>query len=138
MAPEKVVDVGGTITSLAVGQDLDAPIIALGSWLAAEDGGTLHLLSAPNLEVRAVIEAGPVLGVAMADINRDGSDEILVGTQDGYLRAFNLQGQKVLEWAVGDFQLAENGAIFAYDDGEKIVVAFAVAGGFRVLAIGDE
>ncbi|MDP7040526.1 MAG: hypothetical protein QGI45_15315 [Myxococcota bacterium] len=138
VAPEKVVDVGGTITSLAVGQDLDAPIIALGSWLAAEDGGTLHLLSAPSLEVRAVIEAGPVLGVAMADINRDGSDEILVGTQDGYLRAFNLQGLKVLEWAAGDFQLAENGAIFAYDDGEKIVVAFAVAGGFRVLAIASE
>jgi hypothetical protein len=65
----------------------------------------------------------------------DGLDEVIVGTQDGYLKAFDLQGEELLKWSAGDFQMAENGAIFTHQDGDQTLVAFAVAGGFRVVAI---
>ena len=133
--PQRVADVAGTITSLAVGARGVEPVVAVGSWFPAQDGASVHLLAADTLDVLAAIDAGPVLGVAMADLDRDGIDEVLVGTQDGYLKAFDLQGEELLQWSAGDFQMAENGAIFTHQDGDQTLVAFAVAGGFRVVAI---
>lgn len=81
-------------------------------------------------------DAGHVLGVALADVNDDGIDDILTGTVDGWLRAYALSGEMIFEWSAGDLSLGENGALFAVNIQGRTLVVAAVAGGWRVIEIG--
>ena len=135
VTPDQVVDVAGTLTTLAVSDNDGQPLVAVGSWLPAEDGATLHLLDASTLAVELAIDAGPVVGVTLADIDQDGIDEILTGTQDGYLRIYDQEGAELLSWSAGDLALGENGALFTYSTATETVVVAAVTGGWRVLSI---
>ncbi len=135
-APDVQVDGHGTMTTLAAASDgSDSGLVAVGSWFPSDEGDTLHLLDAMSLDVLLALDAGPVLGVALVDLDRDGLHEILVGTQDGWLRAYDQAGAEVLAWSAGDASVGENGALYAVRLEDETVVAVAVAGGWRVLSI---
>ncbi|MEQ1568818.1 MAG: hypothetical protein ABMA64_24485 [Myxococcota bacterium] len=133
--PDVARDLAGTVTSLATASTGDAGLIAVGSWLATVDGATLQLLDAETLEVLLAIDAGPVLGVALVDLDFDGVDDLVAGTQDGYVRAYDQQGTELLEWSAGDLGVGENGALFAHRTEDETILVAAVAGGWRVLSI---
>jgi hypothetical protein len=73
--------------------------------------------------------------VTATDLDGDGLDEGLVGTEDGFLRAYSEDLALLLEWSAGDLNAGDNGALFAAPTADGTLVVFAVTGGFRVLRI---
>ena len=74
-------------------------------------------------------------GHALVDLDGDGSDEVLVGTQDGWLRVYSAALELLFEWSAGDLNAGVNGALFAVKVPGGVRAAFAVSGGFRVIEI---
>jgi pimeloyl-ACP methyl ester carboxylesterase len=133
--PQCVVDIAGTQTSLATGNVSGRAVVVVGSWLRNEEGHSLQLLDASTLTPIAAIAAGYVLGTALVDLDGDGSDEVVVGTQDGWLRVYSSSLELLFEWSAGDLNVGVNGALFAVETSQGVRVAFAVSGGFRVVEI---
>jgi hypothetical protein len=130
-----VVDIAGTQTTLATGNISGRAVIAVGSWLRNAAGHSLQLLDAETLTPIAAIPAGYVAGTALVDLDGDGSDEVLVGTQDGWLRVYSAALDRLFEWSAGDLNAGLHGALFAAKVPAGVRVAFAVSGGFRVIEI---
>ena len=114
---------------------VDSEMLVTGSWLPANDGSTMQIADPQSLEVSLRVDAGPVLAVALADVDHDGATDILTGTQDGWLRAWDTDGGLIFEWSAGDLNLGENGALQIYEGEAQTLVAVAVTGGWRVLEI---
>jgi hypothetical protein len=93
------------------------------------------LLDASTLTPIVAIPAGYVTGTALVDLNGDDSDEVIVGTQDGWLRVYSPALELLFEWSAGDLNVGVNGALFAVKVPEGARAAFAVSGGFRVVEI---
>jgi hypothetical protein len=132
---QRVVDLAGTQTTAATGNVAGRAVVAVGSWLRNAAGHSLHLLDAKTLTPIAAIPAGYVAGTALVDLDGDGSDEVLVGTQDGWLRVYSAALELLFEWSAGDLNAGVNGALFAVKVPGGVRAAFAVSGGFRVIEI---
>lgn len=132
ISPTASHDVAGTFTTLAANETQ----VVVGSYLPDDDGNTVHILAADAMHALHAFDAGHVLGVALADVNEDGIDDILTGTVDGWLRAYDLSGEMIFEWSAGDLSVGENGALFAVNIQGRTLVVAAVAGGWRVIEIG--
>ena len=130
-----MVDIAGTQTSLATGNVSGRAVVAVGSWLRNADGHSLQLLDASTLTPIAAIAAGYVTGTALVDLDGDDSDEVIVGTQDGWLRVYSSALELLFEWSAGDLNVGVNGALFAVETSQGVRAAFAVSGGFRVVEI---
>jgi hypothetical protein len=133
--PQRVVDIAGTQTSLATGYVSGRAVVAVGSWLRNADGHSLHLLDASTLTPIAAIPAGYVMGTALVDLDGDDSDEVIVGTQDGWLRVYSPALELLFEWSAGGLSVGVNGALFAVKTSQGARAAFAVSGGFQVVEI---
>jgi hypothetical protein len=133
--PLHVAQVGGVTTSLATAGRGASAIAVLGSWMPAADEATVHVMDPHTLSVRHSFDAGPVLAVALANVNRDAEPEIIVGTQDGFLKVYSLRGELHTQWSVGDLHLGESGSLQVRQHDGHAVVAFPVTGGFRVIEV---
>jgi hypothetical protein len=129
------VDIAGTQTTLATGNVSGRAVVAVGSWLRNAAGHSLHLLDASTLTPIAAIPAGYVMGTALIDLDDDGTDEVIVGTQDGWLRVYSAALDLLFEWSAGDLNVGVNGALLAVKGPGGARAAFAVSGGFRVVEI---
>ena len=135
---QRVVDLAGTQTTAATGNVAGRAVVAVGSWLRNAAGHSLHLLDAKTLTPIAAIPAGYVAGLALVDLDGDGSDEVLVGTQDGWLRVYSAALQLLFEWSAGDLNAGVNGALFVVQVPAGARAAVAVSGGFRVIEISGQ
>jgi hypothetical protein len=135
VSPLHLAQVGGQTTSLATGGDGDSAVAVLGSWMPAADGATIHVMDPHTLSVRHSFDAGPVLAVALANVNSDAEPEIIVGTQDGFLKVYSMLGELHTQWSVGDLHLGEGGSLQVRQHDGYAVVAFPVTGGFRVVEV---
>lgn len=93
------------------------------------------MLDPHTLRVRHSFDASPVLAVALANVNREAEPEIIVGTQDGFLKVYSLAGELLTEWSIGDLHLSESGSLQVRQYEGYAVVAFPVTGGFRVVRV---
>ena len=75
--------------------------VCVGSWLRNRDGTTLTVV-APDLSVVRAADVGYVTGVIAADLDGDGVDEIIVGTQDGRISIRDPHLAEVSWFAAGD------------------------------------
>ncbi len=75
------------------------------------------------------------MGTALVDLDGDGSDEVVVGTQDGRLRVYSSALGLLFERSAGDLNVGVNGALFAVETSQGARAALAVSGGFRVVEI---
>lgn len=136
VSPVVEAQVGGAVTSLATANGVDGPVAVMGSWFEGQDGATVHVLDPRTLDVAWAFDAGNVLAVAFVDLDNDGALEVLVGTQDGFLKAFERDGSPLMTWSLGDLHLGEGGSLHVHRDGDKHVAAFPVTGGVRVVRLG--
>ncbi len=135
VSPLHLAQVGGQTTSLATAGSGHSAVAVLGSWMPAADGATIHVMDPHKLSVRHSFDAGPVLAVALANVNADAEPEIIVGTQDGFLKVYSMLGELHTQWSVGDLHLGESGSLQVRQHDGHAVVAFPVTGGFRVVEV---